>query len=123
MFIFDHQTVKARTLFTAETLGLTDYHTNRQNAFNNVEGINTFKWALRCYVDNESELEEIRLKNAIEVLAHMVNSDLDDVDLVKRTLYAIKSLDDVTDKTKRTIGNLVMRAIYSINMPDVAIEV
>lgn len=123
MFIFDHQTVKVRTLFTAETLGLTDYHKNRQNALSNVEGINSFKWALRCYIDNESELEESRLKNAIEALVHLVNSDLDDADLVKRTLYAIKSLDDVTDKTKRTIGNLVMKAIYSINMPDKAIEV
>lgn len=110
-------------MFTAETLGLTDYHTNRQNALNNVEGIKNFKWELKCYIDNEKELEAIRLKNAIEALAHLVDSDLDDVDLIKKTLYAIQSQKDVTDKTKRTIGHLVMKAIHSINLPDTALQV
>lgn len=113
----------ARTLFTAETLDLLDYQTNRQNAFQNVIGINNFKWELRCYLDNEKDLEELRIKNAMEVLVHLVDSNSDDVELIKKTLYAIESFDGITNKTKRTIGNLVMKAIYTINMPEKAIEV
>lgn len=110
-------------MFTAETLGLTSYQTNRLNAVNNVEGINSFKWELKCYMDNEKELESLRLISAIEVLVHLVDSNADDIETMKKTLHSIASFEEISDKTKRTIGNLVMKALYSINMPDAAIEV
>lgn len=112
-----------RPLFTAETLDLLTYQSNRQDARNNVESPHRFKWELQCYIENEKDKEATSLKNAIEVLVHLAQSDTDDVKLIKNTLYAYGSTEGVTDKAKRAIGNLVMKAIYSINMPNVASEV
>lgn len=112
-----------RPLFTAETLDLLAYQSNRQDAWNNVQSPHRFKWELQCYIENEKEKEAANLKNAIEVLVHLIQSDIDDVELIKNSLYAYGSTEGVTDKAKRAIGNLVMKAIYTINMPSAAIEV
>lgn len=111
----------ARTLFTVETLDLTTYQNNRRNAFQNVVEPNRFKWELQAYVENESEMDALRLKTALEVLAHLATQE--DFNLIKKTLYAFDSNPSVTGKAKRSIGNLVMKAIYSNNQADVAIEV
>lgn len=112
-----------RPLFTAETLDLLAYQSNRQDARNNVQSPHRFKWELQCYIENEKEKEAANLKNAIEVLVHLIQLDIDDVKLIKNSLYAYGSTEGVTDKAKRAIGNLVMKAIYTINMPSAAIEV
>lgn len=113
----------ARTLFIAETLDLARYQRNRQDATNNVENPNHFKSKLQCFIERAHNKEATGLKNAIEVLAHLVQSDIDDIKLIKNTLYAYGSLKVVTDEAKRSIGNLVMKAIYSIDRPDEAFEV
>ncbi|XP_055310231.1 pentatricopeptide repeat-containing protein 2, mitochondrial-like [Sitodiplosis mosellana] len=110
----------ARTLFTVETLDLTAYQNNRQEAFDNVTEPNKFKWELQAYVENESEMDALRLKAALEVLAHLAKPE--DINLIKSTLYAFDSIESATDKAKRSIGNLVMKMVYSMNLPDVAIE-
>lgn len=111
----------ARTLFTVETLDLTTYQNNRRDAFQNVVEANRFKWELQAYVENETELDTVRLKTALEVMAHLATPE--DFNLIKKTLYAFDSNASVTGKAKRSIGNLVMAAIYSNNQADVAIEV
>lgn len=113
----------ARTLFTSETLDITQYHQNRQNAFENVEQPHRFKWELQCYLENEAEKESVHLKNAIEVLAHLLQSDMNDIELIRSTLYTYGSLSDVSEKAKRSIGNLTMSAIHSVNMADVGLQV
>lgn len=113
----------ARTLFTSETLDITQYQQNRQNAIENVEQPHRFKWELQCYLENEAEKEAPHLKNAIEVLAHIIESDMNDVELIRKTLYTYGSLPGVTEKAKRSIGNLTMSAIHSVNMADVALQV
>lgn len=112
-----------RTLFTSETLDLATYQKNREDAEKNIENANHFKWELQCYIQNEPEKEASNLKEAIEVLSHLIQSDLDDIKLIKDTLYAYGSLKDVTEKAKRSIGNLVMKAFHSINRPNEAFEV
>lgn len=113
----------ARTLFTAETLDLISYQKNRQDAINNVVAAKKFKWELQAYVENEKDLDAIRLKEALEVMAHLVQPELDDVNLMRKTLYAINSIENVTDIAKRSIGNVVMKALYTVNIPSIAIEV
>ncbi|XP_031620887.1 pentatricopeptide repeat-containing protein 2, mitochondrial-like [Contarinia nasturtii] len=113
---------QVRTLFSAETLGTNIYQTNCRDALNNVEGADQFKWDLHAYVENESTKDSQKLKNALEVLVHLVKSDSDDVHLIKKTLYAFDSTDGLTDKAKRSIGNLVMQYIHSNNMPNVALD-
>lgn len=115
--------VIARTLFTAQTLDLTAFQTKRQQALHNVESTNTFKWELKSYLINKSELDPVQLKNAIEVLTYLLAASSDDVDLVKQSLYALGTIQDINDKTKRSLGNLVMQAIYSINMFEAAFDV
>lgn len=113
----------ARTLFTIETLNLTEYQKNRQDALDNVIEANKFKWELQVYVENESEMDANRLKAALEVLAHLAQPEFEDVNLIKNTLYALNSVKGVTDKAKRSVGNLIMKTCYSINITDAAIEV
>lgn len=110
-------------MFTVETLDLIGYQNKRQDALNNVTEANKFKWELQAYVENESEMDALRLKTALEVLAHLAQPEFEDVNLMKKTLYAYDSIKGVTEKAKRSIGNLVMKAMYSINMPDAALEV
>lgn len=114
--------IALRTLFTAETLELKAFQTNRLDAMRNVEDVNGFKWELKCYMENFKELEPIKLKKAIEVLAPIVESP-DDIDLIKKSLYELQPLDGANEKTKRSVGNLVMSAIYTSNMTHAAIEV
>lgn len=113
----------ARTLFTSETLDITQYQQNRQHAFENVEQPHRFKWELQCYIENEAEKESLHLKNAIEVLVHLIQSDMNDIDLIRKALYTYGSLPDVKEKGKRTIGNLTMSAIHSVNRADVGLQV
>lgn len=113
----------ARKLFTVETLDLTGYQNNRQDAINNVIEANKFKWELQAYVENESELDAVRLNSALEVLVHLAQPEFEDVNLMKNTLYAYDSIDGVNEKAKRSIGNLVLKAMYSINLPDAALKV
>lgn len=115
--------VSARKLFTAQTLDLVTYQIKRHQALNNVESANAFKWELKCHLINENELDSVQLKTAIEVLTYLVTADSDDVDLIKQSLYAFGTIEDVNDKTKRTLGNLVMQAIYTINMFEAAFDV
>lgn len=110
-------------MFTVETLDLTGYQNKRQDALNNVSEANKFKWELQAYVENESEMDTLRLKTALEVLAHLAQPEIEDVNLMKNTLYAYDSIKGVTEKAKRSIGNLVMKTMYSINLPDAALEV
>lgn len=104
-------------------MDLETYQKNRQDAAKNVENPNHFRWELQTYIQNEPEKEATGLKNAIEVLAHLIQPDIDDIKLVKDTLYAYESVADVTDKAKRSVGNLVMKSMYAINRPDEAFEV
>lgn len=113
----------ARTLFTSETLDITQYEQNRKHAFENVEQPHRFKWELQCYLENETEKESLHLKNGIEVLVHLIQSDMDDIELIRKTLCTYGSLPDVREKGKRTIGNLTMSAIHSVNMADVGLQV
>lgn len=108
-------------MFTVETLDLTTYQKNKQDAFQNVVEANRFKWELHAYVQNETEMDALRLKTALEVLAHLAIPE--DFTLIKKTLYAFDSIPSVTGKAKRSIGNLVMKAIYSNNQANVAMEV
>lgn len=104
-------------------MDITQYQQNRQDAFENVEQPHRFKWELQCYLDNEAEKEALHLKNAIEVLAHLIQSDVNDIELIRKTLYTYGSLRDVHEKGKRSIGNLTMSAIHSVNMADVGLQV
>lgn len=104
-------------------MDITQYQQNRQNAIENVEQPHRFKWELQCYLENEAEKEAPHLKNAIEVLAHLIQSDMNDVELLRKTLYTYGSLPGVTEKAKRSIGNLTMSSIHSVNMADVALQV
>lgn len=109
-------------MFTAESLGLTTYQSNRRDALNNVESANRFKWELEAYVvRHESDPDSIKLKRSLELLLHFVQAE--DVNLIKRTLYALSSVEYEPDKSKRSTGNLVMQSIYSIDMPELALEV
>lgn len=107
-------------------MGLSTYEKNRQDAFKNVEHPNHFKWELQVHIQNQSDIESLSLKNAIEILAHIVQPDSyadDDVNLLKTTLYEYASMRNVTDHSKRSIGNLTMQALHTINRPDAAFEV
>lgn len=50
-------------------------------------------------------------------------SDAEDVNLIKKTLYAYNSTGGLTDKAKRSIGNLVLQCCHSNNLPNVALDV
>lgn len=113
----------ARTLFTSGTLDLETYQRNRHDAEINVENPHHFKWELQTYIQNEPEKDAVSLKNAIEALVHLVQPDNDDFKLVRDSLHAYDRIKDVTDKAKRSIGNMVMRAAHSLNRPDDAVEV
>lgn len=102
-------------------MDLTTYQNNRRDAFKNVFEPKRFKWELQAYVENETEMDALRLKTALEVLTHLATPE--DFNLIKKTLYAFDSNTSGTGKAKRSIGNLVMKAIYSNNQADVAIEV
>lgn len=116
--------VLARTLFTAETLDLTGYQTNRQDAINNVKGANNFKWELKTYIANETEFDSLHLKNAIEILAHLIDcNDNDDVNLIRKSLYTYNEIKSVTPKAKRSLGNLIMKALHSANNSNGVIKV
>lgn len=110
-------------MFTIGTLELETYQRNRHDAENNVESPHHFKWELQTYIENEPDKDAVSLKNAIEVLVHLVQPDNDDFKLVKDTLYAYNSIENVTDKAKRSIGNMVMKAAHSLNRSDEAFEV
>lgn len=113
----------ARTLFTSETLDLTQYQQNRQKALENVDQPHRFKWELQCYIENEAEKEALHLKNAIEVMVHLIQSDVNDIELIRNTLYTYGSLQDVSEKSKRSIGNLTLSAIHSVNSADAGLQV
>lgn len=110
-------------LFTYETLDITQYQQNRQDALSNVEQPHRFKWELQCYLENESEKQALQLKNAIEVLTHLIQSDTSDVELIRNALYTYGSMSEVNEKAKRSMGNLVMMAIHSVNLADAALQV
>lgn len=48
---------------------------------------------------------------------------MDDIALIRKTLYAFGSMPDAREKAKRSIGNLTMSAIHSVNMADVGLQV
>lgn len=52
-----------------------------------------------------------------------MQSDMNDIELIRKTLYTYQSLNGVSEKAKRSIGNLTMSAIHSVNMADAGIQV
>lgn len=110
-------------MFTAETLDLIEYEQKRGDALSLIDGVNKFRWEFKTYIANEAEHDLIYMKNAIEVLAHILESDGDDVDLIKQSLYTFDSIDGVTNKGKQTLGHLLMKAMHSINNSDGAFDV
>lgn len=112
-----------RTLFTQETLEISSFKDTREEAKQNVQRPEAFKWELKCYLDNEPNKDLNHLKNAAEALTYLVFNEDDDIDLMKRTLKMLNSYESLSNKAKTTIGNLYMRALYIMNEPDKMKEV
>lgn len=110
-------------MFTNETLDLGTYQRNRQSAEDNVEHKEQFKWELKCYMENVKPLELTQLQNACEILVYLITSNPDDMNLIKQTLYNLKTFGNLPSVSKHTIGNLIVRGYHTLNDVENAIQV
>lgn len=112
-----------RTLFTPETLDILSYERDRSEILENTERLTQFKWQLMCYLDNEPKKELPILTKSTEIFAHIMSPEKDDYALLKQLLQELNKVEDYSDKAKATYGNIIMKALYTLNAFDAMREV
>lgn len=124
-YILIHRYILAitRTLFTPETLDTLSYGRYRSELLENTESLSKFKWQLMCYLDNEPKKELSVMTKAAEILVHIMCAEKDDCVLIQQLLQELNNFEDYSDKAKSTFGNLIMKALHTLNAWDTMREV
>lgn len=76
-----------------------------------------------CYLDNEPKKELSVMTKAAEILVHIMSAEKDDYVLIQQLLQELNKFEDYSDKAKSTFGNLIMKALHTLNAWDAMREV
>lgn len=76
-----------------------------------------------CYLDNEPKKELPVLTKSMEILVHIMSPEKDDYVLLQQLLQELNKVEDYSDKAKATYGNLIMKALYTLDAFDAMKEV
>ncbi|XP_031628026.1 uncharacterized protein LOC116343877 [Contarinia nasturtii] len=117
---FISQINQFRCLFSARELGIEGYEKGRRDAENFVT--DPYKYKRKFHLDFGNEPDFPKFENGLKRLLFVMEKDDNDINILKDALYTLIRKQKEHSGYKYIFGPVIMRVLYYLNLPIVAIE-